>query len=91
MVAAGNVVPFLDRGTESAVIGNLANVLVEHGLFVTAFGLDAAHLPLAAAPFGLDDYDKWCRAAGLTLVDRFATWSRDPYDRGGYAVSVHRR
>ncbi|MEU1696760.1 SAM-dependent methyltransferase, partial [Streptomyces hirsutus] len=32
-----------------------------------------------------------CAVAGLTLVDRFATWDAAPYDGGGYAVSVHRR
>ncbi len=91
VVAAGNVLPFLDRGTEAAAIGNLATVLVEDGVLVTGFGLDSAHLPLAAAPFGLDDFDTWCHDTGLTLVDRYATWSRDPYRGGGYAVSVHRR
>ena len=34
------------------------------------------------------------RAAGLTLVERWATWDRDPLDPTVlpvYAVSVHRR
>ena len=41
---------------------------------MAGFGLDAAHLPLQAAPFGLAEYDAWCAAAGLTLVQRFAGW-----------------
>jgi hypothetical protein len=42
--------------------------------------------------FGLHDYDLVCRAAGLTLVERWATWNGQPFvDEGGYAVSVHRR
>ena len=92
VVAAGNVIPLVDRGTEAAVVANLAAALVDGGLLVAGFGLDAAHLPLPAAPFGLADYDEWCAAAGLHLVDRFATWGAAPYrDGGGYHVSVHRR
>jgi hypothetical protein len=29
------------------------------------------------------------RAAGLHLVHRWATWDRQPFDGGDYAVSVH--
>jgi hypothetical protein len=59
---------------------------------VTGFGLDADHLPLPEAPFGLTEYDAWCAAAGLELVERSSTWDGEPFtDGGGYAVSVHRR
>lgn len=91
VVAAGNVLPLVDPGTEAAVITNLAAALVDGGLLVMGFGLDAAHLPLADAPFGLAEYDDWCRRAALVPVERFATWDRAAYDGGGYAVSVHRR
>ena len=91
VVAAGNVVPLLAAGTEAVVLRELAGRLMPGGLLVAGFGLDAAHLPLPAAPFGLAEYDGWCAASGLQLVDRFATWDRAPYDDGGYAVSVHRR
>jgi SAM-dependent methyltransferase len=91
VVAAGNVIPLVARGTEAAVVGNLAAAMVPGGLLVVGFGLDAAHLPLTAAPFGLEEYDAWCAAAGLTLLERFATWDEQYYDGGGYAVSVHRR
>src|SRR3954471_16550525 len=91
VVAAGNVLPLVDRGTEARVIVNLANALVTGGLLVMGFGLDAAHLPLDAAPFDLADYDAWCDDSGLTRVDRFATWGGAAFDGGGYAVSVHRR
>ncbi|WP_411082266.1 class I SAM-dependent methyltransferase [Streptomyces sp. cmx-18-6] len=91
-LAAGNVIPLLAPGTEAAVIGRLAAVLRPGGLFVTGMGLDAAHLPLPRAPFGLADFDRWCADAGLTLRQRHATWSGDPYVEGcGYAVSVHAR
>ncbi|PRC54475.1 SAM-dependent methyltransferase, partial [Mycobacterium sp. ITM-2017-0098] len=29
-------------------------------------------------------------AAGLELVDRWATWDREPFNGGDYAVTVHR-
>ncbi|MFI8357250.1 class I SAM-dependent methyltransferase [Streptomyces cyaneofuscatus] len=92
VLAAGNVIPLLAPGTEAAVIRQLAAVLRPGGLLVTGMGLDAAHLPLPEAPFGLAEFDAWCDRAGLTLRQRHATWSGDPYVPGcGYAVSVHVR
>jgi SAM-dependent methyltransferase len=91
VVAAGNVIPLLAAGTEEATLRRLAAALRPGGLLVAGFGLDAAHLPLAAAPLGLDDYDRWCAAAGLAPQGRFATWDGADHDGGGYAVSVHRR
>ena len=91
VVAAGNVVPLVAGGTEAAVVARMAAHLRTGGLLVAGFGLDAAHLPLASAPVDLDVYDRWCRAAGLTLRHRFATWDAEPYGGGGYAVSVHER
>jgi SAM-dependent methyltransferase len=92
VVAAGNVIPLLAPGTEARVIAGLAGALAPGAVLVTGFGLTAAHLPLPAAPFGLAEYDGWCVAAGLRLAARYATWDGQPFDdRGGYAVSVHRR
>ncbi|WP_046730803.1 class I SAM-dependent methyltransferase [Streptomyces humi] len=90
VVAAGNIFPLLAAGTEAAVVGRLAAALRPGGLLVAGFGLDQAHLPVPPG-ITLPEYDDCCAAAGLTLVDRFATWDADPYDDGGYAVSVHRR
>jgi hypothetical protein len=73
------------------VIRALAARLVPGGLLVAGFGLDAAHLPLTQAPFGIQEYDAWCLAADLELVSRYATWAATPDDGGGYAVNVHRR
>jgi hypothetical protein len=36
-------------------------------------------------------YDAHAAAAGLALVERWATWDRAPFEGGDYAVSVHRR
>ncbi|AEF39310.1 class I SAM-dependent DNA methyltransferase [Hoyosella subflava] len=90
VVAAGNVIPLLASGTEQTVVANLATALKPGGLLVAGFGLDSEHLPLDEAPVTLSDYDEWCESAGLNLEKRFATWNGDPYDGGGYAVSVHR-
>lgn len=90
VVAAGNIFPLLAPGTESAVVERLSAALRPGGLLVAGFGLDEAHLPVLPS-LTLSDYDEWCAAAGLTAVDRFATWDADPYADGGYAVSVHRR
>ncbi|MFQ6143727.1 class I SAM-dependent methyltransferase [Streptomyces seoulensis] len=90
VVAAGNIFPLLAPGTEAAVVGRLSAALRPGGLLVAGFGLDRAHLPVPPG-ITLPEYDDHCAAAGLTLVDRFATWDAAPYDGGGYAVSVHRR
>ncbi|MFZ3561900.1 class I SAM-dependent methyltransferase [Streptomyces sp. BH055] len=89
VVAAGNVLPLLTPGTEATVVERLAATLRPGGLLVAGFGLDAAHLPVPPT-ITLAEYDACCAAAGLTLVDRFATWDAAPYEDGGYAVSVHR-
>ncbi|MFI5802008.1 class I SAM-dependent methyltransferase [Streptomyces sp. NPDC051561] len=91
-LAAGNVIPLLAPGTEANVVRQLASALRPGGLLVTGMGLDAAHLPLPEPPVTLAEFDDWCTRAGLTLRQRYSTWSADPYEDGcGYAVSVHAR
>ena len=80
----GNVMIFLDRGTEPDVVGQLAARLRPGGLLVAGFQLQTGRLTL-------DRYDEITAAAGLQLVDRWATWDREPFHGGDYAVSVHRR
>lgn len=91
VVAAGNVLPLLAPGTGARVVRHLAEVLRPGGALVTGMGLDAAHLPLPEPTVGLTDLDGWCTAVGLARGERYATWDGDPYQGGGYAVSVHRR
>ena len=79
----GNVMIFIARGTEAMVISELASLLVPGGLFVAGFQLTTGRLTL-------DHYDKDAAAAGLELVERWATWDREPFHGGDYAVSVHR-
>ena len=85
VVAAGNVMIFVDAGTEGAVVANLARHLEPGGALVAGFQLEPRGLTLAR-------YDEVASAAGLVLTHRFATWDRQPFAPGGaYAVSVHRR
>lgn len=85
VVAAGNVMIFLMPQSEATVVRRLAEHLNPDGLLVAGFQLAGNRLPLA-------EYDEHAAAAGLTLIDRFATWSREPFvDSGDYAVSIHGR
>lgn len=83
VVMAGNVMIFVEPGSEAAVVANLAGHLRQGGALVAGFQLDGR--------LSVADYDRMCAAAGLALVERWATWDRQPWRAGGdYAVSVHR-
>ncbi|KQY09157.1 SAM-dependent methyltransferase [Mycobacterium sp. Root135] len=84
VLLAGNVMIYLAPGTEERVMAELADRLAPGGLLVAGFSIRPGRLPLA-------EYDHVAAGAGLESVDRFATWDREPYDGGDYAVSVHRR
>ena len=81
---AGNVPLFTPPGTEAALVAGVARHVVDGGLLVAGFSLDRGYSAAA--------YDEHATAAGLSLVERFATWDRGPWSPGdAYAVSVHRR
>ncbi|MCT7660085.1 class I SAM-dependent DNA methyltransferase [Mycobacterium deserti] len=82
VVMAGNVMIFVERGSEGRVVEQLAGRLVPGGLLVAGFQLSTGRLTL-------DRYDDHATAAGLELVDRWATWEREPFRGGDYAVSAH--
>ncbi len=84
VVLAGNVMIYLSPGTEGTVVANLARHVEPGGALVAGFSLETGRLNLAT-------YDTDAQAAGLVLSDRWATWDRQPFKGGGYAVSVHRR
>ncbi|MCV7172019.1 class I SAM-dependent methyltransferase [Mycobacterium manitobense] len=83
-VMAGNVMIFLEPGTEGRVLGAVAGRLAAGGLLVAGFQIRPDRLSVA-------DYDRLAESAGLQPVARWATWDREPFTGGDYAVSVHRR
>jgi SAM-dependent methyltransferase len=80
----GNVMIFVAPGTEGRVLSNLTRHLRPGGLLVAGFQHGGDRLSLA-------DYDMLAAASGLSLVDRWSTWDREPYASGDYAVSLHER
>lgn len=82
VVMAGNVPLFTPPGTEAALVSGVARHVADGGVLVAGFSLDRGYTTA--------DYDAHAAAAGLELVERFATWDRQPFHDGGtYAVSVH--
>ena len=80
----GNVMLFCRPESRGAIVARAAAHLDgSDGFVVAGFSLRAGEL-------SLDEYDRHAVAAGLVLVDRWATWERTPYAGGDYAVSVHR-
>ena len=84
VVMAGNVMVFVEIGTEAAVVANMARHLAPGGRLVTGFRM-------GLTPLTFFDYDRFAADAGLELEHRWTTWDREPYDGGSYAVMVHRR
>lgn len=84
ILLAGNVMIFLESGTEARVVSNLSDRLPAGGLLVAGFSIRRGRLPL-------DRYDDCAATAGLTMVQRWSTWDREPFTGGDYAVSVHRK
>lgn len=82
----GNVMLFCRPEDRSAIVATCALHLdrAADAVLVAGFSLGPVGHPL-----DLDEYDQLCAASGLTLVERWSTWERDPFAGGDYAVSVH--
>ena len=83
VLLAGNVMIFLEPGTEQRVLATMARRLAPGGLLVAGFSRRPGGLTFA-------HYDEIAAAVGLTPVQRWATWDRQPFAGGDYAVSMHR-
>lgn len=84
VVAAGNVMIFVARGTERQVLERLAAHLVPGGLLVTGFATDYAYT--------VDAFDADLAAVGLVREHRFATWDLRPWhEDAGWVVTVARK
>jgi SAM-dependent methyltransferase len=85
IVMAGNVMIFLQPGTEAAGVANMARHLEPGGVLIAGFQIMRGRL----SP---QRYDDVAADAGLALAERWSTWDCDAWKPGGdYAVSVHRR
>ena len=80
-VLAGNVLIFVERGTEASVVANVAGALRTGGRLIAGFQLRPGGYDLASL-------DADAGAADLTLEDRWSTWDGAPFNGGNYAVSV---
>lgn len=82
VVAAGNVVVFLEPGTQAQVVARLAQHLVPGGLLVSGWRTDR---------LDVTTYDTWTRDAGLERVGRHATWDGMPWSEAAdWCVAVDR-
>ena len=84
VLLAGNVMIFLKPGSEGRVMQALSACLRPGALLVAGFAIRPDRLPLEMS-------DRLAKASGLELVGRWATWDREPFTGGDYAVTVHRR
>jgi SAM-dependent methyltransferase len=97
VVMAGNVLLFVEPGTQPAVLERCAAHLADGGAVVTGFSLSSApgRRPGRSGPgpaYDLERLDRDAAGAGLHVAERHATWDRRPWvDGGDYAVSVLRR
>ena len=84
VVMAGNVMIFVEVGTEATVVSNMAKVLRPGGVLLSGFSLVPGRVSIAS-------YDRICADAGLGLTARWSTWEQGDFEASSdYAVSVHR-
>lgn len=83
-VAAGNVLVFVEPGTEQAVLERIWMHLREDGVFVTGFATDR--------DYTVAELDTDLAAVGFVLEQRFATWDLRPWTADSdWAVTVARK
>jgi SAM-dependent methyltransferase len=83
VVMAGNVILFVEPGTEEGCIAGAARHVGAGGYLIAGFSL--------ARGVTADAWEGWLRNADLEPVDRFSSWSGDPFADSDYLVSVARR
>lgn len=83
VLLAGNVPLFTAPGTNPVLLRTCASHVTSEGAVVAGFSTDRH--------YSLEAFDADAAAAGLVLVERFATWDGSPHTvDDNYAVSVHR-
>lgn len=82
IVSAGNVLSYVEVGTEVQVLERFRAHLLPDGRAVIGFQTDR---------YAVADFDRHVIAAGLVLEQRFATWDLHPWDdQADFSVSVLR-
>lgn len=82
-VVAGNVMNFVAKGTEVAILRNLDRAVRAEGQIVLGFGLDKGYT--------IDLFDADLEAAGLAVEQRFSTWDLRPFGPDSdFAVTIVR-
>lgn len=83
VVLAGNVPLFCPVQNRQRLANACAAHVGPDGAMLAGFQLNR--------DYDLAEYDAACADAGLSLVDRWSTWDRQPFETGcSYAVSMHR-
>lgn len=83
VLLAGNVLLFVDPGTEAVVLRNMARHLQPRGVMIAGFQLTSR--------LTIEGYDALAAAVGLQSVERWSTWACAAWTPGSdYVVSVHR-
>jgi SAM-dependent methyltransferase len=80
ILLAGNILNYVEPSLRADAVTNLSKHLLPDGLLV------CGATEVEACSF--DDVDRWCEAAGLSKVEQFGTWDREPFDGTGYRVGV---
>jgi len=84
VVLAGNVPLFCEVSARPQLVTACAAHVASGGALVAGLQLDRG--------YDLEEFDGACRASGLFLAARWATWSGEPFAVGGdYAVSLFGR
>lgn len=72
VVAAGNVLTFIDPADRGDVLAGIRDALAADGRAVLGFG--------AGRGWSFDDFESDAFEAGLRITHRFATWNLHPFD-----------
>ena len=79
VIMAGNVPLFTEPGTQDQLVAGVARHVGK--VLIAGFSLNRGYT--------VEEYDEHCARVGLKLAERFATWDRQEFLGGDYAVSVH--
>jgi 2-polyprenyl-3-methyl-5-hydroxy-6-metoxy-1,4-benzoquinol methylase len=80
----GNVMVYCRPSDRQSIIRTAAEHLQPSGLLIAGFDVERRQDGVSIV-----EYDEMCASCNLGLAERWATWHRDPYHGGSYAVSVH--